>query len=500
MLSKFKTQPLKHQLDCLRRFGRSEYFALNGEQGTGKTWIAINDMADLWSTHDLDTVLVFAPNGVHSNWVVKEIPQHMPEWVRVRYAAWYSNPNKKEREALENVMKSTDSSELKIIVMNWESLQHKKGVDFATKFAANSRSLMIVADESQRVKEPSAARTKNLMKLKKYSKYRRTMSGTPITNGPFGAFSQYSFLDDSILGTTSYFAFKAEYAEMLSTDSYQMQGLMRKNGLRRAPQIVQRGVDGRPKYRNLDQLQKIIEPYTFRVLKKDCLDLPDKIYKCAWFDMTAEQKRVYEKVKEESRISLNGNDSVINHLTVLGKLCQITSGYYLHPDAEEPVRIEGDNPKMDLLCERVSNTVEDGHSVIIWARYRAQLRDIAERMRVIDKNCVEYHGGVSKQDRIEAIDKFQSGEAKIFIAQQQSGGTGITLTKASQVIYFSDTFSLEDRLQSEDRAHRIGQDKSVVYTNILARNTIDEVILNVLKTKQTVSDIVTGDALKKYFL
>jgi SNF2 family DNA or RNA helicase len=107
---------------------------------------------------------------------------------------------------------------------------------------------------------------------------------------------------------------------------------------------------------------------------------------------------------------------------------------------------------------------------------------------------------VSKQDRIEAIDKFQSGEAKIFIAQQQSGGTGITLTKASQVIYFSDTFSLEDRLQSEDRAHRIGQDKSVVYTNILARNTIDEVILNVLKTKQTVSDIVTGDALKKYFL
>ena len=498
---RFKTKPFKHQKDCLENFGGREYFALNGEQGTGKTWIILNDVAQLWAEHKLDTLLVFAPNGVHTNWILKEIPAHLPDWVRFKAAAWYANPNKKDRLALAAVLDSTDSTELKIITMNWESLQHKKGKEFAKAFCLRSRRLMIVGDESQRVKEPTAARTKAYLSLKKYANYRRNMSGTPITNGPFGAFSQYSFLDEDILQTSSYYAFKAEYAEMEDKDGEMIKNLMRTKNLSIAPQIPVRDKEtGRASYRNLDKLQRLIAPHTFRILKEECLDLPRKNYKTVWFDMTPEQAKVYKIAEDEYRISLDGEISTFNHLTALTKLAQITSGYYLYPNEEEPVRIAGDNPKLRLLVERVASSVEDGHSVIIWARFRVEIEDIVAALRPIDKNLVQYHGGIKKAERIEAIDAFQAGKAKIFVSQQQAGGTGITLTAASRVYYFSNSFSLEDRLQSEDRCHRIGQDKFVSYTDLLAKDSIDATVVGALTSKQNISDIVTGDKFRRALL
>lgn len=495
---RFKTKPYAHQKGCLEKFGGREYFALNGEQGTGKTWIILNDVAELWAKHEVDTLLVFAPNGVHTNWVLKEIPTHLPDWVRVRYAAWYSSPSKKDKMALASVLDSTDSTELKIITMNWEALQHKKGQEFARQFCMRSRKLMIVGDETQRIKEPTATRTKNYLALKKFAHFRRNMSGTPITNGPFGAFSQYSFLDESILGTTSYFAFKAEYAQMEDPNSPKMLGLMKAKNLRRAPQIPMKDKQtGRAVYRNLDKLQKIIEPHTFRILKEECLDLPKKTYKTVWFEMTPEQKEIYKYAEDEFRLSLDGEVSTLTHLTLLGKLAQITSGYYLYPNTSEPVRIGSSNPKLELLVERVKDSLEDGHSVIVWARFRVEIEDIVVALREADPNLVQYHGGISGADRITAIDDFQSGKAKIFVSQQQAGGTGITLTAASRVYYFSNTFSLEDRLQSEDRCHRIGQGKFVSYTDILAKDSIDASIVGALANKQNISDIVTGDAFRK---
>jgi len=494
MENKFKITPYKHQIECLNKFGRREFFCLAAEQGTGKTFIIINDIADLASTHDVDTVIVFAPNGVHTNWIINEIPKFMPDYIRYKSAAYYSAPNKKDKARLEELMNSTDTTELKILAMNWESLQNKKGVEFAFKFALGARKLMIVADESQKIKNPQAIRTKNLMKLKKHSQYRRTMSGTSILNSPFDAFPQYMFLDPEILQTTSYFSFKAEYAEMMDANSGLMRGIMKKRGMRFAPQIVERDeVSGKPKYRNLDKLRNLIAPHTFRVLKKDCLDLPEKIYKNVWFDLTPAQRRIYNEVKEESKLVLNGEASIVNRLAALGKLSQITSGYFLHPEASEPVRIEGESPKLALLKERVEAIVEEGESVIIWARYHVELEDIERACKEIGVPSVQYHGGVKKDERVAAIQKFESGEVKVFIGQQQAGGTGITLIKASNVIYYSNTFSLEDRLQSEDRAHRIGQTKNVVYYNILAKDTIDFAIMKALESKQDIAQIIMGD-------
>jgi SNF2 family DNA or RNA helicase len=457
--------------------------------GTGKTWIIINDIAALWASGELDAVVVFAPNGVHSNWTLIELQKHMPDWVRFRSAAWSASPSKVDKKKLEDLLSSKDSTELRILTVNWEALQHKRSFEFVDKFCNASRRLMIVGDEIDAVKNPSAIRTKNLMKLKKYSHYRRGMTGTPVDGSPFSLFAPLNFLDESILGTTSYFAFKAEYAEMLQAGNPLFDHIVAKTRARYAPQIVATGAGGLPKYRNLDKLSGIIAPHSFRVLKKDCLDLPDKVYKSVFFDMTKQQRAIYEVAKKECRLVLEGNETPFHKLASLTKLSQITSGYYIHPLSEEPVRIEGENIKLNLLVERVAAILEQGEKVIVWARYTIEIEDIMKELsRIEGCNPVEYYGAVNKTDRINAIESFERGAANVFVGNQQAGGTGITLVSASYVIYFSNNFSLRDRLQSEDRAHRIGQIKNVTYIDIAASGTVDEIVIKALSNKKNVAD------------
>lgn len=495
-IARFKTKPYNHQLECLNEYGMRKSFALLAEMGTGKSWIIINNMAALWSSHELGGAIIFAPNGVHVNWLLRELPKHMPDWVRWKAVAWSPNKTKAVERDLASLFESSDSTELRIMLMNWEALQTKRGLEYAMKFANSCNKLMLVADESTYIKNPAAARTKALLKLKRFSSYRRIMNGAPITNSPFDAFAQFNFLDKTILGTESYYAFKAEYAEMLQEGNKLLDHIKKKmaphkRGL--TPQVVEKDSRGRAKYKNLHKLQAIIAQHSFRVLKKDCLDLPKKIYKTAWFELTPEQAAIYKKVEKENRLILQGEETAVAKLAAIMKLAQITAGYYLHPDASEPVRIAGENPKLELLKERVLATVEQGHKVIVWARFRVEIEDIVSILSAAGMNVVQYHGGVNKNDRTISIDSFQEGEANVFVGQQQSGGTGITLTAANHVIYFSNTFSLHDRLQTEDRAHRIGQEEDVVYTNLIARNTIDATIVGALMNKKEIADIITGD-------
>ena len=585
---RFKTTPYKHQLECLNKFGRKEYFALLAEMGTGKTWIVINNMADLWSSEDCDAVLVFAPNGVHSNWTRLELPKHMPDWVRYRAVAWNPDAGKKEKAEMERLFEPAEG-ELRILTMNWEALQNKRGVAAAERFCNCSGKLMIVCDESDATKNPQAARTKALMKLKKFSHYRRIMTGTPINNAPFDAFTQFSFLDENILETDSYFAFKAEYAELLNENHHLIKhivsnktkmdpfvakaldaevrvlfAMLQKNGRaelvdaagvvlnahdagdhedvlraletmrglffpepskgkadatrlivsieqriaahlrkvsaayhpRRLPQIVDKDkATGRPKYRNLEKLSRLIAPHSFRVLKSDCLDLPDKIYKTVSFEMTTEQETIYKKAKEECRLVFEGTETPFTKLVAVQKLAQITSGYYIHPLSEEPVRIPGTNVKLELLAERVQAVVDAGEKVIVWARYHIEIEDITARLRADGHKVVQYFGPVKKTDREDAIDQFSNGDATVFVGSQAAGGIGITLVSASYVIYFSNDFSLRNRLQSEDRAHRIGQTKNVTYINIAAQDTIDEQVIDALVNKKDVADAIIDRGL-----
>jgi len=590
-LSKFKTRPYNHQLYYLNNYSNRKYFALLSEMGTGKSWMVINNIADLWSQKEVDAVLIFAPNGVHSNWTRLEIPKHMPDWVNQKSAPWISSPKMDEKKRIDELFDVADSGCLRILAMNWEALQTKNGFEAAKKFATLSMRLMIICDESDSIKNPSAIRTKNLMKLKPYSKYRRIMTGTPINNSPFDAFSQFSFLDENILQTTSFFAFKAEYAEMMNSESRLIQKIAKEktkmpkheldslrlsilelhtrllsNGReelysiseylkssfeefdfesipkytellisrfdprpnrkkqecidlintinsivklhlqkiskaaasRRMPQIVEKDkTTGKKKYRNLEKLSKLIAPHSYRVLKSECLDLPDKLYKTITFKLTKEQKEVYKKAAEQYRLEFEGSTTVFNKLVAVTKLSQITSGYYLHPDASEPVKIEGDNPKLDLLIERVERIVEAGEKVIIWARYTVEIKDIVKAIKErLKYSVVEYYGEIGKKEREFAIDSFENGNADVFVGNQKAGGTGLTLVAASYVIYFSNDYSLRNRLQSEDRAHRIGQVKNVTYINIVGEDTIDEAVVKAINDKKDIAETIVDKGLE----
>jgi len=494
---KFKTKPYKHQLACLKKFGAFPAFALLAEMGTGKTWIAINNIAGLYETGKCDAALIFAPNGVHANWARLELPKHMPEGIDYKVAVWSASQTKAEKKEIEKIY-ANDKNHMRIFLMNWEALQNKKGVEAAWRFVESSKQLMIVCDESDSIKNPKAKRTKNLMKLAAFAKWRRIMTGTPISNSPFDAFSQFYFLDPAILGTTSYYAFKAEYAEMLPASNPLVDHIRQRSRMRGVPQVVARGAGGTPKYRNLDKLAALMAPFSYRILKSECLDLPDKIYKTLLFDLTPQQRIIYKKAEKECRLAFENEDTPFNKLVMITKLAQITSGYYLHPLSEGPVRIDGDNPKLDMLIERVNKIVESGNKIIIWARYKIEIEDIVTRLNQAGINSVQYHGDIGKADRIIAIDKFEKGDVPVFVGNQQAGGRGLTLIAANYVIYFSNNFSLRDRLQSEDRAHRIGQKRNVTYINIAAKGTIDEVVIRALANKKNVADVIIDEGLRLF--
>ena len=323
------------------------------------------------------------------------------------------------------------------------------------------------------------------------------MSGTPIASSPFDLFSQFRFLNSTILGT-SYFAFKAAFAQMAPQDSWVVNSIRNqisaKTGKedKRRIQVVEK-VNGAPVYKNLDKLAAMIEPWSFRVRKKDCLDLPDKIYSTTVVQMTPEQVAAYDKAKDELRLMYNEEETPINKLAAYTKLAQITSGYYLHPMSDEPVRIPGDNPKLEALVERVTAAVAAGEQVIVWARYTVQANDAHRVLTEAGLRCGIYNGQTKSDDRIQLIDDFQSNNVDVLIGNQQAGGTGITLTAATFVVYFSNDFSLRNRLQSEDRAHRIGQTKSVLYLDLVAEGTIDEVVVKALQHKTSVAKAVLDE-------
>ncbi len=486
-----KTKPMAHQLEALRRLQGRDAYALFMEQGTGKTWTLLADAERLYAAGRIDGVLVVAPKGVHLNWINREIPTHLN--APTVAAAWRSGANRKQLAALERLFEPREEGEippLRVLAVNIEALITDAGYAMARRFLGAVRAMMIV-DESSRIKNPDARRTKNVMSLRPFAEYARVATGTPITNAPVDVFAQMEFLESGLLGTTSYRAFVAEYAELVPAGHPLMRQLAQRNPRAAAAQIIARNEDGSPRWRNLDRLQQLLEPHSFRVLKRDCLDLPEKIYKTHYFEMSSAQSRAYRLMREELRLELEGEAAlVVTQLGSMIKLQQITSNFAIPPGGGSPIYISEDNPRLAALLGLFEDI--EG-SVIVWARFREELAAIARALRAAKIEFVEYHGGISQPAREEAVDKFQSGRAQVFLGQPQSGGIGLTLTAAETVVYFSNDFNLETRLQSEDRAHRIGTRRNVLYIDIVAEGTLDEAIARALQRKTNVAAAILGD-------
>tara|TARA_Y100001973_G_scaffold94620_1_gene146894 strand:- start:27 stop:1043 length:1017 start_codon:yes stop_codon:yes gene_type:complete len=337
---------------------------------------------------------------------------------------------------------------------------------------------MMAIDESTTIKTPSAKRTKNIINLGRFARYRRIMTGSPITKNPLDLYSQCEFLDPWLLNFQSFYAFRNRYAEMKT---------MHVRG--RSIQVVDA-------FQNLSELSEKVKGFSYRVLKEDCLDLPPKNWIKRHITLSPEQRNIYDQMKKEAIAILNGKvTTTMTVLTQLMRLHQITCGHFTSDDGGVQM-IPSNRIKelMDILEEI------DGKA-IIWANYQRDIEQIIENVeKKYDKgSVVSYYGLTPQDERQDNIRRFQSDpRCRFLVGTPSTGGYGITLTAANTVIYYSNGYDLEKRLQSEDRAHRIGQKKNVTYIDIIAEDTVDEKIVKALREKINIASEVMGEELRDW--
>ena len=475
MKYKFRLKPYKHQINALEKSWNKENFAYFMEMGTGKTKVLIDNLSMLYDKGKVDGALIIAPKGVVKTWYEQELPTHLADHVENVTVLWQANITKGQQEKLDSVLKNETS--LHILIMNVEALSTDKGVNFARKFLSSHNTLMAI-DESTTIKNPSAKRTKNIITIGKQAKYRRIMTGSPITKNPLDLYSQCEFLDPWLLDFASYYAFRNRYAEMKT---------MHVHG--RSIQVVHA-------FQNLSELSEKVKIFSDRVLKEDCLDLPPKNFIKRHIVLTHDQRKIYEQMKKAAMAVLNGKvTTTMTVLTQLMRLHQITCGHFTSDDGTTQLI---DNNRIRELMNILEET-ED--KVIIWANYQRDVNLIIKN--VVEKygkdSIVDYYGLTPQEDRQDNIRKFQNNpECRFLIGTPQTGGYGITLTQANTVVYFSNGYDLEKRLQSEDRAHRIGQKKNVTYIDLIAEDTVDEKIVEALRKKINIASEVLGEELKDW--
>lgn len=448
---------------------------------SGKTKVIIDNMAYLKKKGAISAALVLAPKGVYRNWSTQEIPKHMPDDVNAQVLVWKADATAKYKNQLRRDIQNYDGTTFPILVFNIESVLSTVGMDTITTFLKTHKgTVMGVIDESTCIKNHKAKRTKKALEIGAKCRVRRIATGSPITNSPLDLYSQFAFLDKQILGCGSYYAFRNVYAEIERITTRQGQSF-----------------DKVLRYKNLPMLSKRIEDFSYRITKKECLDLPDKVYVTRDVELTPEQKQLYKQMKDLS-FAIHGEEmmSVQVALTKILRLHQILCGSFT-TDEGEVIKIP--NNRLAALEEVLEET---SGKVIIWANYLQNIADITEMLKTKygEESYVTYTGSVNSDDRVEAIRLFQNQNSPVrfFIGNVQTAGRGITLTAAETVIYYSNNYSLEMRQQSEDRAHRVGQTNSVTYIDLLVRNSLDEKIIQALLAKRNIANEILHDDLEEW--
>ena len=475
MKYKFKTKPYAHQLIALEKSWNRSTFAYFMEMGTGKTKVLIDNLAMLYDKGKVNGALIIAPKGVVGTWYNQELPAHLPDHIEKITVLWQANINKKQHEKLKSVM--AQGHELHILVMNVEAFSTEKGKDFATSFLIAHNALVAI-DESTTIKNPKAKRTRNILDIANLTKYRRIMTGSPVTKNPLDLFTQCYFLDPYHLNHESYYSFRMRYAIM------------------KTAHISGRSIQLVAGFKNLPELSEKLKPFSYRVLKEDCLDLPKKIYMKREIQLTKEQKKLYDQMRKEALATLNGKTvTTMTALTQLMRLHQITCGHFSADDGTIQ------EIKNNRLMELIDVLDETEGKAIIWAHYQ---HDVENIYKILEEkygpgSVVHYYGKTLPDQRDYAIENFKNNDkVRFFVGTPATGGYGITLVQANTVIYFSNGYDLEKRMQSEDRAHRIGQKKSVTYVDIIAEDTVDKKIVKSLRKKINIASEVMGEELKKW--
>jgi len=457
----FVTTPYHHQKVALDLIIKNKSFGLCMEMGTGKTKPIIDLMSELKRYKVANGIskikcLVVAPLSVVPNWE-KEVSLHGENLV----VSLVVGSRAQRMEAL-----NVDAD---IFVINYS------GVRIFEKTLCLLPWDIMVCDESQNIKHRTSQQAKACYAIGAKAKRRYILTGTMVTNKPLDVFGQFKFLDESILGK-SYTAFQSRYAVM-----------------------VTHGRSSFPvRFINLGELAQRISPWSYRVLKSECLDLPPKVYQVRYAEMSSDQKKLYTELKRELASHLKSGELVTAPiiLTKLIRFSQITAGFVTTSSGE--VKEIGDRGKIKTLVEVLSEC--EGKSVV-WVKFKKEMELIKSVLGSEGISHVSLSGDNTSQERQESIERFGSDpNIKVFLGQIEAGGTGINLTAASTCIYMTNSYSLGTRLQSEDRLHRIGQKSAVNYVDIVCPGTIDEKILVMLKSKKDIADKINLDKMDGSFL
>lgn len=478
----YRTAPMNHQRVALERSFDQPYFAYLMEQGTGKSKIVVDRSANLFLQKKIEAVLILAPNGVHGNWVNEQFEEHFPEDRCPVYKFIFRSGNKTIAYMTRlNQLFMNPGKFLNVLCVNTESIASSATArDLCLKFLHHHGGKVLIAlDESSMIKTPSAKTTKRVQDLGRKARYRVILTGTEITQGPLDLYAQFQFLYPGCLGAPNFATFKAHYSE------WRERIVERGGAQQKFSELV--------RYKNLEQLKARVAAISFQIRKKDCLDLPDKVYKIRPVVLGPEQRAVYNAVRTRVLAEINQNESITtpHTLTKLTRLCQVVGGFAALDNGEtKPLA----NAKLSAMLSEIEEIAE-GAQVIIWARFVAELNAIVAALG--EGNCARYWGEIGKGERSEGVDDFKAGRRRFMIAQQRAGGKGHTWIAGTFVIYYSNTFSWEDRSQSEDRAHRIGQTEKVTYIDLVAEDTVDVKIFRALKGKKDVAEFFKGCSIQE---
>ena len=462
----YKTNPYKHQRDALQESANKTQWAYFMEMGTGKTKVTIDNFSYLYLLNKINTVLIIAPKSVYTVWE-SEILLHMPNEIKHKIYKWNIDKPK-------DLTKLNDHEGLKIFLINVEALSTKRGLDGCVNYLTKNKLNFVVLDESTTIKNRTAKRTKNILKLRILSARRRILTGSPITKSPLDLYTQCAFLSPDLLGFNSYLTFRNRYAEMGDI-----------------PVGSGRWISIPKYYKRLDELEEKLKTFSTRIRKDECLDLKPKVRQKRYIELEGESQRVYERLRQSALAVVEDSTiSFSNKLTEIIKLHQVCNGFT--KDDEGKMLVLHDQ-KVKALHEVIEET--DG-KIIVWANYLWNIHEIIHSLKSKygADSTVSIFGEVSVEDRKKAVDLFQNdSKVRFFVGNPTTGGFGLTLTACNTVIYFSNNYNLEVRMQSEDRAHRMGQKGTVVYIDIVARNTLDEAIMKSLINKGQIAAKTLGE-------
>ncbi len=464
----------RHQAECVAQYWDRKSFGLWHSMGVGKTLTLIEQAKQLFHNQFIKGIVVIAPSEVYLNWL-KEIKQHAPGFSAV---AWDSGSIARSEKNVEWLINRAPHG-LKVLVINVEALGRDKppALFQALYFIKAMNKILLTVDESSCIKNPKAKSVKNVMTLARYCQYRRALNGTPGVEKPFDVWQQLEFLSPGCTG----------YNHFMFTKTY---------GVWQKQYYGPRSFDKCVGYRNIDQIRRLLEKHGQFIRKEECLDLPPKLYETYEFDLPDAVMSAYNEVKRRRIIEVSNKLLTFESaMTLAIQLHNIATGFIKHDDESIEWITRARMSALITLLEQIEG------KVVIFCNSRPALIDLSNAIgeKYGHNRCRLIYGDVDKEDRGRYIDSFQNDpEVLYLITNQQTAGRGVTLTAASYVIYFRNGYSLEQRLQSEDRPHRIGQDKSVTIIDLVARNTIDERIVRLLKAKKDVASQLLGLVEEEY--